>query len=64
MERNVYLEGEIGQRYGQSMTVHAESVKDVLLLLDANNPDFKDFMVDCSNRGVGFAIDVAGNELE
>ena len=64
MERNVYLEGEIGQRYGQSMTVHAESVKDVLRLLDANNPDFKDFMVDCSNRGVGFAIDVAGNELE
>jgi len=64
MERNVYLEGELGQRYGQSMTIHAENVKEVFRLLDVNNPNFKEYLIDCVDKNIGFAIDVAGNELE
>jgi len=64
MQRKLYLEGELGEKYGHSMTVHAESVSDALRLLDVNNPDFKEYMLNCSDRGVEFGVEIAGEEIE
>lgn len=64
MQRKLYLEGELGEKYGHSMTVHAESVSDALRLLEANNSDFKQYFVDCTERGVDFGVEIAGEEIE
>ena len=64
MQRRLYLEGEIGEKYGHSMVVHAESVRDALRLVEVNNPDFKEYMINCTERGVDFGIEIAGEEIE
>lgn len=64
MQRKLYLEGELGEKYGHSMTVHAESVSDALRLLEANNPDFKQYMHDCNDRGIEFGVEIADEEIE
>ncbi len=64
MQRKLYLEGELGEKYGHSMTVHAESVSDALRLLEANNPDFKQYMYDCNDRGIEFGVEIADEEIE
>ncbi len=64
MQRRLYLEGEIGEKYGHSMVVHAESVRDALRIVEANNSDFKQYLLDCTERGVDFGIEIAGEEIE
>ena len=64
MQRKLYLEGELGEKYGHSMTVHAESVSDALRLLEVNNSDFRQYFVDCTERGVDFGVEIAGEEIE
>lgn len=64
MQRKLYLEGELGEKYGHSMTVHAESVTDALRLLEVNNSDFRQYFVDCTERGVDFGVEIAGEEIE
>tara|TARA_B100000214_G_scaffold373603_1_gene354277 strand:+ start:874 stop:1590 length:717 start_codon:yes stop_codon:yes gene_type:complete len=64
MERKLYLEGELADKYGHSMTVHAESVRDALRILEVNNPDFKQYLIDSTERGIDFGVEIAGEEIE
>ena len=64
MQRNVYLEGEIGEKFGSHYCFHAPKVKDALRLIDINNSGFKKYLLECQDKGIGFAIDVAGEEIE
>tara|TARA_B100001029_G_scaffold174879_1_gene175536 strand:- start:9577 stop:10272 length:696 start_codon:yes stop_codon:yes gene_type:complete len=64
MLRNVYLEGEMGEKFGTNFQVHAETVQDVLKCMEANHPSFKKYLIDCHEEDVGFIIDVADNNLE
>lgn len=54
MLRNVYLEGELGARYGQELTLDADNVRDVFRLLEANYPDVKKYLIECHEAGIGF----------
>lgn len=64
MQRNVYIEGEMGELFGSHMVVNAPRVSDALKLLDANNDGLKKYLIDCHEKGVQFAVEVAGEELE
>ena len=64
MQRNVYIEGEMGHLFGETMTINAPTINDVFKLIDANSTGFKKYMIDCHEKGVGFAINVAGEEVE
>lgn len=64
MQRNVYIEGEMGHLFGDTMTVNAPTINDVFRLIDANNVGFKKYMIDCHEKGIGFAINIAGEEIE
>lgn len=64
MLRNIYLEGEMGQRFVPHLQLDCSKVEEVLKCLDANFSDFRQYLVDKHEEGVGFNIDIAGNELE
>jgi len=64
MQRNVYIEGEMGHLFGETMTINAPTINDVFKLIDANSTGFKKYMIDCHEKGVGFAINIAGEEIE
>jgi len=64
MMRKVYLEGEIGDRFGHEFEMEVNSVKDVISCLEVNFPDFKTYLFGCHDRGVGFICSVAGEGLQ
>ena len=64
MQRNIYIEGEMGELFGQHHSINAPTVRDVFKLIDANHSGLKKYLLECHDKGVGFAIDVAGNEIE
>ena len=64
MQRNIYLEGELGDKFGSKMSFNAPTVSDVLKLLEVNNDNFKQYLLEAHDKGVGFHIDVAGEEIE
>ena len=65
MLRNVYLEGEMGEKFGTGFQIYAESVGDVLRCLDANvGNEIRQYLVDCHNKDIGFVVDVADNSFD
>jgi predicted phage tail protein len=64
MMRNIYLEGELGDRYGRELTANVDSVRDAFRLIEANYPDFKTYLVSCHEKDIGFTVDVAGKAIE
>lgn len=64
MKRKIYLEGEIGDKFCKELNADVSSLKEAMLLINANYPEFKKYLVDSHQAGVGFAIDVAGTYIE
>lgn len=64
MMRNVYLEGELGAKFGAHMYLNAPTVTDVFKLIEVNNSEFRPYLFECHEKGIDFVIDVAGEELE
>jgi predicted phage tail protein len=64
MMRNIYLEGEMGERFGSHFEFHAPTVQDVLKCLDANFPDLRKYFIECHENNIGFEVDVANNKLD
>lgn len=64
MIRNVYLEGELGNKFIPHFKIKCTKVADIFRCIDANYPDFKSYMIQKHEQGVGYHIEVAGNELE
>jgi predicted phage tail protein len=64
MMRNVYLEGEMGEKFGTHFYFNAPTVQDAIKCLDANFSGLKKYLIDCHNDDIGFEIDVANNKLD
>lgn len=64
MMRNVYFEGELGDKFIPHMHMKAENVAEVFQCLNGNFPNFKQYILEKCEEGIGFHIEVAGNELE
>src|SRR6056300_1436990 len=64
MKRNIYLEGEIGLKFGRRHSFHGESVRDALRLIQANNPELRKYLIACAEADIGFHIEVGSNEVE
>ncbi len=64
MKRKIYLEGELGDKFGKELSADVSSVKEALKLIDANFPGFKQYLVDSHDKGVGFLIDIEDKSIE
>jgi len=64
MQRKIYLEGELGEKFGTSFTVHAENMQEIFRCIDANHDGFKKYLIDCHEKNVGFVIDVADKNIQ
>lgn len=63
MNRKVYLEGEIGEKFGKEFTMPATSFSEVLRCLECNFPTFRQYLITCVENNVKFACEVAGTPL-
>lgn len=64
MKRKVYLEGEIGSKFGKEFTMNVDSFGAAIRCLDANFNDFKKYLIECDERGVGFTCQIAGAPIQ
>ena len=64
MKRSIYLEGEIGLKFGREHSFYGDSVRDALRLIQANNPDFKKYLIACQEVDLGFHVQVGANKIE
>lgn len=63
MFRNVYLEGELGDRYGTEFRMKANTMQDAFKCLIGNFDDFRAYLLDCQEKNIGFACHVAGTNI-
>jgi len=64
MKRKVYLEGEIGEKFGREFTMNVDSFAEAIRCLDCNFPEFRQYMIESEDRGIGFVCDVSGNAIQ
>ena len=64
MLRNVYLEGELGNKFIPHFEIDCDTPAAAIRCIDANFPDFKQYMLQKGEEGVMYHLDVAGHEIE
>lgn len=64
MLRNVYLDGELGEKYGSKLKIRASSVADVFKCIAGNDPAFQAYLKDCTEKNIGFMCEVQGVSLK
>ena len=64
MKRKVYLEGEIGEKFGKEFTMNVDSFAEAIRCLDCNFPEFRQYMIESEDRGIGFVCGVSGTAIQ
>jgi predicted phage tail protein len=64
MYRKLYLEGALSNKFGSSFSIEADSVADAVKCLECNFPELRAYLIKCHEEGVGFTVNVAGEDLE
>jgi len=64
MQHSVYLQGELGERFGNKFIVSTDNYADILKCISANRPDFLPYLRKCHEEDVGFIIDRAGEQID
>lgn len=64
MNRRVYLDGDIAQKFGSEFTIYAESVADVWRCLNCNFPELREYLIECHEKDVGFLCKVGDKGLD
>lgn len=63
MRRKVYLEGEMGERFGKEFDIVAESFVEVFQCLKCNFSGFMPYLQECHEKNIGFLCEVEGKPL-
>ena len=64
MQRNVYLQGELGEKFGTKFVVNTDDYADIFRCINANRPDFLSYLRKCHEEDIGFILDTEEGELE
>jgi len=64
MLRKLYLEGDMGEKYGRIAEVKATTVREVIQYLDANHSGIKEYLLDKQDKNIGFTIKIADEYVE
>ena len=64
MLRKVYLEGEIAEKFGSEFSMDVSTFKEAVSCFETNLEGFRDYMLECHEKGIGFTCAVEGAPLE
>ena len=64
MKRNVYLEGEMGARFGKEFQIAADSFTEVFRCLKCNFSTFMPYLQECHEKNIGFILEVEGKPIK
>jgi len=63
MKRKIYLDGELGEKFGKVLTLNAQSFRDVFKAIDAQRPEFRAYLAECHEKNIGFIMHVEDSPL-
>lgn len=63
MKRKIYLDGELGDKFGKVLVLDVQSFKDVFKALDAQRPEFRTYLAECHENKIGFIMHVEDSPL-
>jgi len=63
MQHSVYLQGELGEKFGDKFTVHTENYRDIFKCINVNRPTFLPYLRKCHEEDVGFIVETAGDSI-
>lgn len=64
MIRNVYLQGDIGDRFGQKFSINSESCVDIFKCIEANRPNFKEYLKQCKDNNLDIEVKMHDKRIE
>lgn len=64
MKRKVYLEGEMGEKFGKEFELAADSFVEVFRCLKCNFDGFMPYLQYCHEKNIGFICEVEGKPLK
>ena len=64
MLRKVYLEGEIAEKFGSEFSMDVSTFKEEVSCFEINLEGFREYLVECNEKGIGFTCAVEGKPLE
>lgn len=64
MLRKVYLEGEIAEKFGSEFSMDVSTFKEAVSCFEINLEGFREYLVECNEKGIGFTCAVEGKPLE
>jgi len=64
MQHNVYLQGDLGERFGHKFSVNVASGGDIFKCISANRPDFRAYVMECIEKDIAFNIKQYNKDLD
>ena len=64
MRRNVYLQGELAEKFGKKFTVNADSYAEIFKCINVNRPGFMPYLRKCHEDEIGFIIETHNGAVE
>ena len=64
MLRKLYLEGDVGEKFGKVAEVKAATVREIIQYLDANHDGVKEYLLDKDKQKIAFKIKIADQYVE
>ena len=62
MQCNIYLQGNLGERFGSCYSVNANNYLDFIKCIQANEPSFRNYLIECAEKGINFAWETDDGE--
>lgn len=63
MLRNVYLQGELGDKFGRKFRMEASTPREIFQCIYANRPEFRKYLVDCLDKNVDLSMKCQGKDI-
>ena len=57
MLRNVYLHGELGERFGKKFSIHSDNYGDIIRCINANRPEFLPYLRQCHEDNISIKVE-------
>jgi len=64
MLRNVYLQGDLGERFGKKFRMDASTPQEIFKCIQANRPDFRNYLIKCIDKNVDLSMKCAEKDIE
>jgi len=64
MQHSVYLQGELGERFGSKFVVNTDNYRDIFKCINANRPEFLPYLRKCHDEDVNFIVETAGEQID